>query len=237
MKKKNNRDFPEYIKANFASITPKYDFLNHLLSFNLDKYWRKKTIRVFDQRKGVLLDLCTGTCDLAITARSELGDELQIFGIDFCKEMLVYGKNKIKDLENIRLIRGDALFIPFSEKTVDCIVIGFGLRNLKDLKIGLKEMNRVLKDEGKLIILEFSRTRVPIFKYIYNFYFRYLLPIIAKTVSGSGDFYKYLYNSVTEFPENADLVDMLEKVGFSYIETIRMTLGVVTIYSGSKSRD
>jgi len=226
-----DKEFSEYIKKNFSSVAKRYDLLNHLLSFGMDKSWRKKGCKILNKiEDGIILDLCTGTSDFAISCEKQSKTKNKILGIDFSNEMLLLGKRKTDKFENVFLIRSDTLKLPLKDDTADGILIGFGLRNLFDLNLGLEEMFRVLKPEGSLVILEFSQSQVPFFSQLYNMYFRHVLPIIGGLISGNKNFYKYLHDSVQEFPDRDYLVNQIKKKGFEEIKIVELTFGVVSLY-------
>ena len=236
MNRPSNKEFSEYIRNNFSSVSGRYDFLNHLLSFGLDRYWRKRASGMISGIKnGVILDLCAGTGDLAFTSLLKTGQKRTVLGIDFSHDMLLLFKKKIKPLQNIVLLRADVLELPIPDESADGITIGFGLRNLADLESGIREMSRVLKDNGSLVILEFSNPGVPIFREIYRIYFRYILPFIGKMISGNGNFYRYLHDSVGEFYNKTRLVRFISEEGFFAEEIKELTFGIVTVYHFKKA--
>ena len=220
----------------FDSIAPKYDFLNHFLSLGIDRSWRKKAInklRPYSPKK--ILDIATGTGDLAIAALKLNPDE--IVGIDISEKMLEQGKLKIrkKGLEKkIKLQSGDSEAIPFPDEVFDGLTVAFGVRNFEHLSLGLSEMYRVLKPGGACVILEFSRPVSFPFKQIYTFYFFKILPFIGKLVSKDSYAYTYLPDSVDEFPDGEKFLGILETIGFSNLSLKRLSFGIATIYSGVK---
>lgn len=220
----------------FDSIAPKYDFLNHFLSLGIDRSWRKKAInklRPYSPKK--ILDIATGTGDLAIAALKLNPDE--IVGIDISEKMLEQGKLKIrkKGLEKkIKLQSGDSEAIPFPDEVFDGLTVAFGVRNFEHLSLGLSEMYRVLKQGGACVILEFSRPVSFPFKQIYTFYFFKILPFIGKLVSKDSYAYTYLPDSVDEFPDGEKFLGILETIGFSNLSLKRLSFGIATIYSGVK---
>jgi demethylmenaquinone methyltransferase/2-methoxy-6-polyprenyl-1,4-benzoquinol methylase len=221
----------------FNRIAPYYDFLNRLLSLGIDTQWRKRSIRQLDREKAkVILDVATGTADLALEASRQLDPE-KIIGLDISNEMLEIGRNKIrkKALDQlITLQEGDSENLPFSDNTFDAITVAFGVRNFENLEKGLEEMYRVLKPDGKVVILEFSQPTAFPFKQLYNFYFRNILPAIGKLTSKDPRAYRYLYESVQAFPDGDDFLSILTKLGYKSNQCIPLTLGVCTIYTGEK---
>jgi demethylmenaquinone methyltransferase/2-methoxy-6-polyprenyl-1,4-benzoquinol methylase len=225
------------IGSMFDSIAWKYDFLNHFLSFGTDKTWRRKAI---DQISGlyknpVILDVATGTADLALAAVKI--SPISVTGIDISEKMLELGREKIKAeglTELIKLIRCDSENICFPENTFDVAMVAFGVRNFSDPVRGLSEMRRVICRGGMVIVLEFSRPdRFP-FRNLYNFYFRYLLPVLGRWLSKDRTAYTYLHESVMKFAENEDFIKLMKDAGLSDIRQKRLTNGVATIYTGIK---
>jgi len=227
----------EQVSNMFDKIAPYYDFLNRLLSLGIDTIWRKKALSLLkDQKLDRILDVATGTGDVAIEAARQLQVD-HITGIDISKEMLEIGREKIqkKNLtQKIELLSGDSENIPFTDNTFDAITVAFGVRNFENLEKGLSEMRRVLKQDGQLVILEFSRPRIFPFKQLFNAYFKYLLPLIGRLTSKDPRAYSYLYESVQKFPEGQKLLNILEKTGFKSNRCKRLSLGICSIYSSQK---
>jgi len=221
----------------FNRIAPYYDFLNRLLSLGIDTRWRKRAIRQLDKSNAkVILDVATGTADLALEAARLLEPE-KVVGLDISNEMLEIGRKKVskKGLSPlITLQEGDSENLPFSDNTFDAITVAFGVRNFENLEKGLQEMYRVLKPEGKLVVLEFSQPQVFPFKQLYNFYFRNILPAIGKLTSKDPRAYRYLYESVQAFPNGDQFLSILAKIGYKSNQCIPLTLGVCSIYTGVK---
>ncbi len=224
------------IEYMFDNIAPKYDFLNHFLSFGIDKIWRKRAISLLkDLKEPVLLDIATGTGDLAITA-TKLNPK-SIVGVDLSAEMLKVGKEKVaqKGLADlITLIQGDSEQLPLENDTFDAATVAFGVRNFENLNKGLKEINRVLKPGGKFVVLEFSNPSTFPFKQLYTFYSKYILPWWGGLFSKDRAAYEYLPESVAAFPEGQKFVLELEKSGFKSLRVWRQTFGVATIYFSEK---
>lgn len=223
------------VRSMFAEIAPRYDFLNHALSLNIDKRWRKLVIqqvaRYLNRPGALALDLCCGTADLSI----ELGAIGPTVGVDFCRPMLDLGKKKVQhsNLE-VDLIEGDALNLPVEGSVFDVVTIAFGLRNLDGTLAGLREIYRVLKDEGRCVVLEFSRPQLPVFRGLFHFYFTRVLPRIGNAVSGSSFAYKYLPESVQTFPDQKELAGLMESVGFSDVRYYNLFGGVASLHIGDK---
>jgi len=230
-------DKKSQVSRMFNKIAPYYDFLNHFLSLGIDTLWRKKTIaQLVDSKPKFILDVATGTADLALEANKQLHPE-KVIGVDISVEMLEVGRKKIskKGLENIiELQEGDSENLSFENNTFDAITVAFGVRNFENLEKGLKEMCRVLKQDGQIAILEFSKPKIFPFKQLFNLYFKYLLPTIGKFTSKDPKAYKYLYDSVQAFPDGDNFVSILENTGFKSIQCISLSLGICSIYIGKK---
>ena len=220
----------------FNDIAPRYDFLNHFLSAGIDKSWRKKAIKLLeDHEPRQILDVATGTADLAIQAIKL--DPEKVIGVDIAEKMLEIGREKIKKrgLENkITLQQADACSLPFEDNSFDAITVAFGVRNFENLNKGLQEMNRVLKTGGMAVILEFSNPKAFPIKQFYNFYFRFVLPTVGKMVSKNSSAYTYLPETVKAFPDGSKFVSIMEDTGYQQIERHDLTFGVASIYTGIK---
>ena len=216
----------------FAKISPRYDVLNHLLSANIDKRWRH---RVINELKPLLsedarvLDVGCGTGDLSL----ELFENTvaQVTGLDFCAPMLKFAKTKAPQ---VQFIEGDALRLPFAEASFDGLTIGFALRNLASVERGLSELLRVLKPNGTVAILEFSRPVVPIFGQLVGLYYRRLLPWIGGIVSGSRDAYEYLPDSISRFPDQQTLAAMMQQAGFEDVRFDNLSGGIAALHTGRR---
>ena len=228
----------QQVEKMFDNIAPYYDFLNRFLSLGIDKSWRKKAIaQLKSYEPKVVLDVATGTADLALETAKQIPNIDRIVGIDISNQMLEIGRQKIgkKALdEKIELIQADSENLPFEDNTFDAITVAFGVRNFEHLEEGLKEMNRVLKPDGKLIVLEFSRPTTFPFKQGFNAYFKYLLPTIGKLRSKDPRAYQYLYESVQAFPDGKDFVRILEQTGYKSNQWKSLSLGICAIYTGKK---
>jgi demethylmenaquinone methyltransferase/2-methoxy-6-polyprenyl-1,4-benzoquinol methylase len=221
----------------FNTIAPYYDFLNHLLSGGIDIIWRRKAIDCLKESDPkVIMDMATGTGDLAITAANRLNPE-KIVGVDISVNMLDIGRKKIskKGMETlITMQEGSAENLPFPDNTFDAITVAFGVRNFENLNKGLKEMNRVLKTGGTLVVLEFSQPKVFPFKQVFNAYFKYILPLIGRITSKDPKAYQYLYDSVQAFPSGSEFENYLKNNGYKSNKWIPLTLGICSIYLGKK---
>lgn len=235
LKNKKNED----IGKMFDDIAPKYDFLNHFLSFNIDKCWRKKMISFLkDENPQTVLDVATGTADLSImAARKTPGSHFT--GVDISEKMLELGRKKIfrnKLEKSIELRSGEAENLPFADNSFDNAMVAFGVRNFQDLNSGLKEMLRVIKPGKKIFILEFSQPR-GFFKLVYHLYFKLYLPVAGWIISGNKTAYKYLHESVLEFPEGASFLNIMAQAGFCNLQQWRLSGGISTIYVGEKQKN
>jgi demethylmenaquinone methyltransferase/2-methoxy-6-polyprenyl-1,4-benzoquinol methylase len=226
----------EQVAAMFNNIARRYDFLNHFLSLGIDKIWRKKAINCLkDINVGQILDVATGTADLAI--ESLRLKPKKIIGIDISEQMLEIGKQKIqkKNIDHIiTLQKGDSENINFDNNTFDAITVAFGVRNFEDLTKGLAEMYRVLKPKGRAVILEFSKPHKFPVKQFYAFYFKAVLPLIGRMVSKDNSAYTYLPDSVMQFPEKEDFLNQLKSAGFTNCSYKSLSFGIATIYIGNK---
>ncbi len=220
----------------FNSIAHRYDFLNHFLSAGIDYSWRRKAIRMLGKgHPKKILDVATGTGDLAIEARKIHPEK--IVGIDIAEDMLAIGRKKIerKNLKHlITLEKGDSENLQFETGTFDAAMVAFGVRNFENLEKGLSEMHRVLKTDGIILVLEFSKPgKFPV-KQLYNFYFRNILPFMGRIISGDASAYTYLPESVGAFPAGEEFLKLLRKVGFNDAKQSVLTFGIATIYVGKK---
>lgn len=218
----------------FSGIAGRYDLLNHLLSMNIDKRWRRKVRRLLDQElakpDAVVLDVACGTGDLSIELQRDA--TARVIGTDFCRPMLSVAQEKAAA---IPFIEGDAMNLSFADNSFDAATIAFGLRNLSNFRDGLKELHRVLKPGGRLVVLEFSSPVVPGFRGLFNFYFANILPRIGGLVSGERGAYEYLPDSVSKFPNQKNLAKLFEETGFAKVEYSNLTGGIAAIHTGIKS--
>lgn len=226
----------EQVRTMFNGIAQRYDFLNHFLSVGIDRLWRKKLIKVLrSHQPKTILDVATGTGDLAIEAVTL--NPSQIVGVDIAESMLELGRQKIKKkrLEDvITLTTGDSENLDFPERSFDAVMVAFGVRNYEDLDKGLKEMFRVLNNHGIVAILEFSHPKVFPVKQLYQFYFKYILPVIGRLVSKHRTAYSYLPDSVGAFPDGGAFVEKMTKAGFRDVSFSMLTFGIATLYFGVK---
>ena len=219
----------------FSGIAGKYDLLNHLLSLNIDKSWRRRVRKrlgeILDREDATVLDVACGTGDLSLELKHNA--KASVIGTDFCRPMLSIAAEKSKDI-SIPYIEADAMSLPFPSEVFDAVTIAFGLRNLPNVDNGLRELYRILKPGGALVILEFSSPVIPGFRQLFNFYFGSVLPRIGGIVSGSRAAYMYLPNSVKKFPDQKALAAKLIEVGFDQVEFKNLTGGIAAIHAGIK---
>lgn len=227
----------EQVAEMFDNISARYDLLNRLLSFGVDKTWRTKAIKELGAiSPSRVLDVATGTADIALEVAKRMKVD-KIVGIDISSGMLDVGKKKVKakNLETtIELQVADSEDIPFEKASFDGAIVAFGVRNFANLSKGLSEMSRVLKDNGKVVILEFSQPKAFPVKQFYNFYSLKLLPLIGKLISKDDRAYRYLPESVKAFPEGEDFLQILKDSGFKKVWQRRLTFGICSIYCGLK---
>ncbi len=225
------------VRKMFNSIAPAYDFLNHFLSLGIDRSWRKKAIQKLEASQAKkILDVATGTGDLAITAHNLLEVD-HITGVDISDEMLEVGRKKLtkKNLnDKIVLLNGDSENLPFEDGTFDAAIVAFGVRNFQNLDKGLTEMSRVIKPGGKMVVLEFTKPRFFLFKFGFNLYFKYVLPLIGRLTSKDPKAYRYLYESVQAFPDYDKFVSHMEKAGLKNNEWESLSMGICAVYTGVK---
>jgi len=231
------QDRKEMVESMFDSIAWRYDFLNHFLSFGIDRIWRRRAIRIISRnyKNPEILDVATGTGDLAITAMKI--NPVQITGIDISQNMLEIGREKILRKgfsDKIKLIQGDSENIPFGDDLFDVSMVAFGVRNFSDPLKGLREMRRVTRTNGMILVLEFSKPSGFLFRTVYNFYFRNILPFVGKMFSKDKAAYSYLPDSVYKFPDNEKFLELLRTAGFSETRQVKLTGGVASIYTGLK---
>jgi demethylmenaquinone methyltransferase/2-methoxy-6-polyprenyl-1,4-benzoquinol methylase len=226
---------PARIAGMFDDIAGRYDLLNHLLSWGLDRRWRRRAIEAL-QLTGTerLLDVCTGTADVAIAAAVHPhGRAARVVGVDFAGAMLEIGRDKIRHADlasRVHLIRGDATSLPVADASFDAAIVAFGIRNVADLAGACRELSRAVGPGGRLAILEFGMPSLPGVTTLYRTYFRHIVPRIGRLVSRHADAYAYLPASVAEFPSNEAFADLLRASGFSSVRSVKMMLGAVYLY-------
>jgi demethylmenaquinone methyltransferase/2-methoxy-6-polyprenyl-1,4-benzoquinol methylase len=227
------------VEEMFNNISGRYDLLNHLLSANIDKIWRRKTIKkIKPYRPKSILDIATGTGDFAVAA-SKIED-VKIIGIDISEGMLNVGRKKIlkkKLSHRIELLKADSENLPFEDNSFDGAIVGFGVRNFENLEKGLSEIFRVLKPEGVFFVLEFSKPKKAPFRQFYQFYFTRILPLVGSLISKDSTAYTYLPESVNEFPDGNKFLTILANVGFENNKCFPQTFGIASIYEAHKSKN
>jgi len=236
--KDQSKSKKEQVANMFNTISPQYDFLNHLLSGGIDIIWRKKAIKLL-QNKGIksMLDIATGTGDFAIEAL-KINPE-KIIGVDISEGMLSFGQEKIRKMgleKTIQLQKGDSEKLPFSDNSFDAVIVSFGVRNFENLQKGLSDMFRVTKPGGYCLILEFSNPRNFPMKQLYTFYSKYCLPFLGKMISKDPSAYTYLPESVKAFPDGPEFIQIFKSVGYSETNWIPMTGGICSICFGQKQK-
>jgi demethylmenaquinone methyltransferase / 2-methoxy-6-polyprenyl-1,4-benzoquinol methylase len=228
------------VQKMFGEIAGRYDFLNHFLSLGIDRTWRQKTVKRVPpvENAGPILDVCTGTADLALAYWRAGQRRVQVVGVDFCEPMLAIGRDKCRRVGaeiGVELIEADAQHLPFSDDQFQIVCVAFGLRNVSDTDAGLREMVRVCRPGGSVAVLEFSLPKNRIFAAIYHGYFNRLLPRIGQTLSSnSQEAYNYLPASVGQFPQGEALVDRFRIAGLKNVQYCSFTFGVATLYTGMK---
>jgi demethylmenaquinone methyltransferase/2-methoxy-6-polyprenyl-1,4-benzoquinol methylase len=229
------------VQQMFAKVADRYDFLNHLLSLSVDRYWRRRAVNLLESLEpapeDACLDLCTGTGDMLFEVVRRL--RLAAVGSDFCHPMLLKASRKHQERalgSRVSLIGADAETLPFRNSSFRFVTVAFGIRNVETLERGLFEIVRVLKPGGTAIILEFSTPVVPLFRNLFNFYFSYVLPKLGSWVSGTHGPYQYLPASVRRFPSQREFAGMLESSGLEEVHYRNLTLGIAALHWGQKPR-
>lgn len=221
----------------FGRIAGRYDLLNHLLSGNVDKRWRRlvaRTLRPWLVEGARVLDVACGTGDLALALASE--GEGAVVGLDFCRPMLEIARRKaVGESRGLPFVEGDALRLPFADESFDVVTIAFGLRNLAGVEEGLRELLRVLRPGGRAAVLEFSSPVVPGFSALFRFYFARVLPRVGGLVSGSRGAYEYLPDSVSRFPDQKRLAELMREAGFEEVEYRNLTGGIAALHTGTRA--
>jgi demethylmenaquinone methyltransferase / 2-methoxy-6-polyprenyl-1,4-benzoquinol methylase len=215
----------------FGAIARRYDLANHALSCGIDFYWRKRAADiVVAWRPGKIVDLATGTGDLALALQKKVPDA-EVTGVDFLSEMLELAQTKGVR----RTILADAMKLPFPDASFDCVTIAFGLRNMENWRDALGEMSRVLRRDGHLLVLEFSLPTIPIVRTIYRFYLHRCLPLLGSFLTGRKSAYDYLGDSIEDFPAGRAMLDLIEASGFRHVTLQPLSYGIATIYTAQKS--
>ncbi len=227
-----------WVRAMFGRVAPRYDLLNHLLSMNIDRWWRARTVsrvsHVLSKPGARVLDICCGTGDLMLALKAK-GKSATVYGSDFCHPMLVAARQKVEQ-RRVRsdLFEADALGLPVADQSFDVVTVAFGFRNLANYQHGFEELFRILKPGGIAAILEFSTPPNALLASLYAFYSRAILPTVGGMISGSKDAYKYLPESVRKFPGAVDLASQMRGAGFANVRFERMTAGIVALHIGER---
>jgi demethylmenaquinone methyltransferase/2-methoxy-6-polyprenyl-1,4-benzoquinol methylase len=234
-----NTEHAHHVREMFASIAARYDLLNHLLSGNVDKRWRRLVaqtlLATLADREARVLDVACGTGDLSLTLLQS--GQARIVGIDFCRPMLDIAATKaFESGSRIPFIEGDALELPFADCSFEAATIAFGLRNLTSVEAGIKELLRVLKPGGRVAVLEFSKPKAPVLRSLFKFYFTKVLPPFGGLISGSKSAYQYLPDSVSRFPDQLELASMLQAAGFESVSFRNLTGGIAALHLGTRPR-
>lgn len=227
------------VREMFAQIAPRYDLMNHLLSLGIDILWRRRTVRELRLNGQLpILDCCTGTGDLALMLAKRVVGRVEVVGSDFCAPMLQLAKKK-HDASGtgfpVRFLEADTQSLPFSDAAFQAVTVAFGLRNVQDTDVGLRELTRVCAPGGQVAVLEFSQPTVPGLKHVYQAYFKHVLPRVGQRLAkNQQSAYEYLPNSVLEFPCGQALADRMRAAGLCDVRVIPMTFGVATLYVGER---
>jgi demethylmenaquinone methyltransferase / 2-methoxy-6-polyprenyl-1,4-benzoquinol methylase len=225
-----------YVRRIFSEIAPRYDLLNHLLSLNIDRLWRRRAIRALQWERapdGVYVDLCAGTLDVGAELARQRGFVGMVVGADFAEPMLRAGVGKAAP-SLLAPVAADALALPIVDGRAAGVVVAFGVRNLADLDGGLREARRLLRPGGRFVILEFSTPSVPVVRAAYQLYFRYVLPFVGRLVSGHRTAYRYLPESVANFPDPRQLASRMELAGFRNVQWQSLTFGIAALHWGER---
>ena len=227
----------QYVRRIFSEIAPRYDLLNHILSFNIDRAWRLQAIEALAWTRepgGTYLDLCAGTLDVGVALASQPGFRGRVIGADFAEPMLRAGVTKARG-RSLSPVAADALDLPLADQSMSGAIVAFGIRNVADLDAGLREVHRVLRAGSRFVILEFTTPPVALVRELYHLYFKHILPRVGAMVSGHPTAYRYLPESVARFPEAESLAIRMQDAGFSDVHWTRVTLGVAAIHSGTRA--
>jgi demethylmenaquinone methyltransferase/2-methoxy-6-polyprenyl-1,4-benzoquinol methylase len=232
---RNEREAAAWVRGMFARVARRYDVANHLLSFNIDRLWRARTVRrvrpILERPGARVLDICCGTGDLTLALAQAC--PTPVLGSDFCHPMLVAAREKVaRRRTRAGLFEADALRLPLRDASLDLVTVAFGFRNLANYRAGLAEMRRVLRPNGVAAILEFSEPPNAVFAALYHFYSRRILPLIGGALSGSRDAYTYLPESVRKFPPAEELAVEMRRTGFAEVRYERFTGGIVALHLG-----
>lgn len=227
------------VRRMFNNIAPYYDKICHILSFNIDRLWRKRLVKLVAEREPTnIVDIATGTGDVAISMAKQIPNT-QIVGIDSSEEMLKVAQQKIERMgiqSNIKLICEDAENLSLPSNSFDVVTISFGIRNFENIDKGLSEFYRILREGGSLFVMEFSTPKHKVFNVLYRFYSKYILPVIGRVISKDNKAYTYLPESIVEFYQEDEFTDLLQKTGFDKCSAISLSNGIAHIYTGVKPK-
>jgi len=229
-------DKRQYVQRIFSEIAPRYDLLNHLLSLNIDRLWRRRAIAALDwgwRPAGTYLDLCAGTLDVAAALARQPGFRGTVIGADFAEPMLRAGATKAS-LDAVRPVTADALHLPFADRSMAGAIVAFGIRNVADLDASLREAHRVLVPGARFVVLEFTTPTSALVRAAYHTYFHHVVPAIGGAVSGHRTAYRYLPLSVAHFPDGGALADHMREAGFTNVTWRPLTLGIAALHVGER---
>lgn len=228
----------EHVHEVFEHISGSYDKMNSVISFQLHTKWRDDTMKRMDVQPGSkALDVCCGTADWTIALADAVGVHGEVKGLDFSKNMLKVGETKVKPYPQIELLHGNAMELPFEDNTFDYVTIGFGLRNVPDYLQVLKEMNRVVKPGGKVVCLETSQSEIPVYRQLFRFYFKYIMPLFGKFFAKSYKEYSWLQESANDFPGMKKLATMFEEAGLEKVSYKSYSGGAAAMHMGFKKHN
>jgi demethylmenaquinone methyltransferase / 2-methoxy-6-polyprenyl-1,4-benzoquinol methylase len=234
------KDKATYVKDTFNSIAGHYDLMNSLMSLGMDKRWRRFAVQRVGAKPGMqMLDVCCGTGQLSMELGTVVGEAGNVTGLDFSQNMLDVAKRSLIQSSNpchIQFIQGDAMALPFSDNSFDGVTVGWGLRNLPDLRQGIREMARVVKPGGKVVSLDMAKPSLPVFKQAYWVYFEKLVPLMGKIWAKKASAYQYLHDSTREFPSQQKLVSIFAECGLSETRYDNLAGGVVAVVTGTKPK-
>lgn len=228
------------VREMFRQIAPRYDLMNHLLSMNIDRYWRWRSVRRLQLRDSLpVLDTCTGTGDLALEILRQAPPSVEVVGSDFCNAMLQIANEKARrhsqGSQRVSFLEADSQALPFADNLFQSVTVAFGLRNVTDTRKGLSEMTRVCRPGGQVMVLEFSRPQAWGLRQLYQFYFRHVLPKVGQLLARNDkSAYHYLPESVGQFPDGQQLADLMRETGLEQVRFTPLTFGIATIYEGRK---
>jgi len=234
----SGKEKSQYVKETFNSIAGKYDFMNTLMSFGMDNAWRKKTVKIVNAKSGMkVVDVCCGTGKLSQELAKAVAPEGQVVGIDFSEKMLEEGRKNLEQspyIRNITLLQGDAMNITFERNTFDGATIGWGLRNLPDVRQGIQELVRIVKPGSMVVSIDMGKPNVPGFKQLYWVYFEKIVPFLGKIGAGKKGAYHYLFESARAFESQSELKQLFIECGLINTQIVNLAGGAVAIVSGQK---